>query len=343
MAKLRVALVGCGKIGQKHLQALVHTKMMDLVATVDQDVEKAAAAAVAFDAASYSSIQELCHEHPDIEAAIIATPSGTHPQLVEEALSQNLHVLLEKPMALLAQDARHMIDLAKQRGRVFAVTHFYRLLPTVTMALDAFNEGKLGRLVEGSLSVRYSRPEAYYEAESWRGTRSMDGGVLYNQAIHGLDAMLQFSGPIVEVFGYGAALTHDIEVEDTFVAVLRTRQGALLTVNATTSVAEVNLEERLSLIGSEGSVVLGPTVHQVDFWRVAGDDEEAIKSEVGEAPIRSGWKSHAEALADFSEAVQNHRAARLSAESVLHTIEVIEALLTASQTGRPVAINPPSS
>ncbi len=343
MAKLKVALVGCGKIGHKHLQALVHTKMMDLVATVDQDAEKAAAAAVAFDAASYSSIQELCHEHPDLEAAIIATPSGSHPQVVEEALFQNLHVLLEKPMALKARDARHMIDLAEQRGRVLAVTHFYRLLPTVMMALDAFREGKLGRLVEGSLSVRYSRPEAYYQAETWRGTQSMDGGVLFNQAIHGLDALLQFTGPIVEVFGYGAALTHDIEVEDTFAGVLRTREGALLTLNATTSVAEVNLEERMALVGSEGSVVLGPTVHQVDFWRVMGDDEEAVKSEMGEVPLRSGWKSHAEALADFLEAVQHHHVPRLSAGSALHTIEVIEALLTASQTGRPVVINPPSS
>ncbi|WP_338055129.1 Gfo/Idh/MocA family oxidoreductase [Sulfobacillus harzensis] len=335
---MRAALVGCGKIGQKHLQAMVHTQVVDLAATVDLDLERAAAAAVPFDAAPFTSLSEMCRAFPDVEAVVIATPSGTHRQLVEEAMGHNLHVLVEKPIALSALDADHMVNLAAQRGRVLAVSHFYRLLPTVSMALAAFHEGKLGRLVEASLSVRWSLPQSYYDAAPWRGTQAVDGGVLYNQAVHGLDTLLEFTGPILEVFGYAATLTHDIEVDDTFVGVMRAANGALVTVNATTSVAEGNLEERLAVVGSEGSLILGPSIQQVDFWRVAEDDEEAVKSEVGQMPLRSGWKSHADALLDFTQAILEGRKPRLSGQGALHVMEVIDALLRSSQTGQPVTL-----
>ena len=338
VSNVQVALVGCGKIGQKHLQALVHTKSMTLVATVDADREKAAAAAVAFDAAYYTSMAELFLAHPALDAVIIATPSGTHPPLAKEALNRDLHVLVEKPMALTAVDAMAMVRLAEQRRRVLAVTQFNRLLPVISLALETFREGRLGSLVEGGISVRWSRPQSYYDVAPWRGTRAMDGGVLFNQAIHALDILLQFSGPIREVFAYADTLTHQIEAEDTAVGVLRSEGGALLSLSATTSVAESNLEERITVVGSKGSVVLGPTVQQVEFWRVPEEDEDALKEEIGEAPARSGWQSHADALRDFERAIRTGSPPQLSGSSAVHVIRVIEALVTSAAQHRPVLV-----
>ncbi len=338
MSNLQVALIGCGKIGQKHLQALVHSKTVDLVATVDTDAEKAAAAAVAFDAAHYSDLESLAQHHPQLDGVIIATPSGTHRPLTEQALSHDWHVLVEKPMALSARDAQAMVETAAKRGRTLTVTQFNRLLPTVSLAMETFRQGRIGRLVEGGISVRWARPQSYYDAAPWRGTRAMDGGVLFNQAIHALDVLLQFSGPIAEVFAYAGTLTHHIEAEDTVAAALRAANGALLTINATTSVAETNLEERIVLVGDNGSMVLGPTVQQVEFWRVPEDDEDDVKQDVNQAPARSGWQSHADALMDFEQAIKTGRPSRLTGESAVHVIEVIEAIMRSAEEGQPVSL-----
>lgn len=339
LANLRVALVGCGKIGQKHLQALVHTKSIELIATMDMEPEKAAAAAVAFDAAHYSDVDTLFRSHPELDAVIVATPSGTHRRLVEAALDSHLHVLVEKPIALSSADAHAMVALARQRNRILAVTQFNRLLPTVTLALETFHEGRLGRLVEGGISVRWSRPQSYYDADPWRGSKAMDGGVLFNQAIHALDLLLQFAGPIQEVFAFAGTLTHEMECEDTVAGVLKAANGALLTVNATTSVAEANLEERITVVGSHGSLVLGPTVQEVEFWRVPDEDEDEIRQEVREAPARAGWQSHADALLDFEAAITNGRATRLAGDSTCAVIEVIEALLRSAETGQRIMLS----
>jgi UDP-N-acetyl-2-amino-2-deoxyglucuronate dehydrogenase len=339
---LRVALVGCGKIGQKHLQALVHRRLFELVATVDADLDKASAAAVAFDAAPYDALDAALRDFPDLDAVIVATPSGTHRMLVETAFRSNKHVLVERPMALTAADARDLVEMAEERHRVLAVTQFNRLLPSVALALETYRQGRLGRLVQGGVAVRLSRLQSYYDAAPWRGTRSMDGGILFNQAIHAMDVLLQFSGPIVEAFAYGAILTHQIETEDTMVGVLRAESGALLTVEATTSVADGNLEERVVIIGDQGSLVLGPTIQQVQFWRVPGDDEDEIREEINQAPARAGWHSHADALEDFARAVGERETPKLSGRSALHAIEVIEALLRSAECGIPVALGQPA-
>lgn len=341
MSSLRVALVGCGKIGQKHLQALVHRRMLELVATVDVDLEKASAAAVAFDATPYDSLDAALRDFPDLDAVIVATPSGSHRVLAEAALRSNKHVLVEKPMVLNAIDARALVELAEERHRVLAVNQFNRLLPSVALALETYRQGRLGRLVQGSVSVRLSHLQAYYDAAPWRGTRSMDGGILFNQAIHAMDILLQFSGPIAEAFAFSATLTHQIETEDTLVGVLRAESGALLSVEATTSVADSNLEERVVVIGDQGSLVIGPTLQQVASWRVPGDDEDAVREEINQAPARAGWHSHADALEDFARAVGERETPKLSGRSALHAIEVIEALLRSCEQKRPIAVSQP--
>lgn len=330
-----MALVGCGRIGQRHLQALIHCSTVDLVATVDADPEKSSAAAVPFDAASYDDMDSLFARHPDLDGVIIATPSRTHRELALEAFAHGLHVLVERPMALTVDDAKAMIRSAAERGRILAVTQLNRLLPTVSTALETFREGRIGRLVEGGVSVRWSRSQEYYESAEWR---TVDGGVLFNQAIHALDVLLQFSGRIKDVFAFTGTLTHDLQCEDTVAAVLRAENGALLTVNATTSAFDSDLEERLVVLGDSGSLVLGPTMQQVEFWRVPDDDEEQIKQGVNGRPVRPSWQTHLDALTDFCDAVAAHEPARLSGESTLHVVEVIEALARSAQSGQVVAV-----
>lgn len=337
MAKVRLALVGCGKIGQKHLQALVHQKTAELVATVDPELDRAVAAAVAFDADAYDTLEAMV-QATEVDAVILATPSGTHRELAQKALAHGLHVMVEKPLALSLRDAETIVQAGLDAQRVVTVTHFNRLLPSVSTALDAYHDGRLGRLLEGGVAVRWARPQSYYDAAGWRGTRAMDGGVLYNQAIHALDILLQFMGPAREVFAYADTLTHDIETEDTVGAVIRFASGAIATVNATTCVPETNLEERVSVVGEKGAVVIGPTAQTLATWRVQGDDEDQVRGRVAGLPARAGWQSHLDALEDFSHAILGNRPPLLEAKTALPVLAVIEAMMRSVDDHRPVPV-----
>lgn len=337
MSPLKLALVGCGKIGQKHLQALVHLDEAALVATVDPNLEQAQAAAVAFDAAAFSDLKTALDE-VELDAAIVATPSGLHPELTQLALEHGLHVLVEKPLALSYREGRTLVDLAAQAGRVLAVTHFNRLLPSVARLLAACRDGRLGRPLTAEVTVAWNRPQSYYEEASWRGTRAMDGGILFNQAIHAMDVLVQAVGPAAEAQAWSDTFNHAIETEDALVGTVRFQSGALATVLATTSVARANLEERIVVIGEAGAAAVGPTASQLLYWRVEGEDEEAVRSAVASAPSRTGWQSHWEALQDFVGAIRRGEPANLSGESALPALALVEALTRSAREGRRVSL-----
>ncbi|AUW95095.1 MAG: gfo/Idh/MocA family oxidoreductase [Sulfobacillus thermosulfidooxidans] len=335
---IRTALIGCGKIGQKHLQALVHQQALELVATVDPDRAKADAAAVAFDAEAFDDAL-AAFDAMDLDAAIIAAPSGLHRALAFQALDRGLHVMIEKPLALSYHDAQAIVDYGRQRGVVVVVTQFNRMLPTVSKLLAAHQEGRLGRVVNGGVAVRWARPQSYYDEAPWRGTFAMDGGVLFNQAIHALDVLLQVMGPVDEVFAHTATLTHAIEAEDTVAGSLRFVSGALASVVATTCVPQTNLEERITVVGDQGVVMIGPTVQQIATWRVGTDDEAAVRQAILDLPSRPSWQSHHDALQDFAEAIVRQTPARLDAATALPSIQVIEGLMRSGREGRVVKMD----
>lgn len=336
---VRVGMIGCGKIGQKHLQALAHLPDLALVATADPDLARAEAAAVPFDAKAYASPTAMVTSG-SLDAVIVATPSGLHPELAMMAMEQGLDVLVEKPLALSWGEAKALTQFADDAGLILAVTHFNRMLPAVRRVLTAVREGKLGRLLSGGVAVRWSRPQAYYDEAPWRGTRAMDGGILFNQAIHALDLAVQVFGAAEEAFAFLGTLTHAIEAEDVVAGAIRFESGALCSVAVTTSVPETNLEERLTLIGSDGVAILGPQIAHLQTLQ-GTDGEEAdtqVLRELEAEPPLPTWKSHWNALQDFAMAVQNRTEPVLSAASTLQVLALVEAMTRSGLEGRPVPL-----
>lgn len=338
MAPISLALVGCGRLGQRHLQAIIHCPDALLAATVDVEGEKARAAAVAFDASAYDSLTALLANGPRIDGLIIATPSGTHQGLAREALEHDLHVLVERPMTLALRETAELVRLAQSRGKYLAVTHSHRLVESVSTALDRCRTGRLGRILEGNAALRWSRPQSYYDVPAWRGNAAMDGGVIWNQALHMVDLVAAFAGPVDTVFALTATLSHRMESEDTAVAVLQCRNGALFTFNATTSVHNNDLEERLTIVGDQGSIVLGPTLREIDQWLVEGDDEEALRHRFAQPSAQASWHHQWLALEDFRQAIQTGRAPELAADRVMHAAEIVEALYASARAGGPVSV-----
>jgi UDP-N-acetyl-2-amino-2-deoxyglucuronate dehydrogenase len=337
-AVVRLGLIGCGKIGQKHLQALAHLPDAQLVATADTDPERAAAAALAFDAQSFPGADEL-YASGLVDAVIIATPSGLHPALALAAMEQGLDVLVEKPLALRYRDALRLTRFAEDAGLVLAVTHFNRMLPAVSRVLDLAASGYFGTLLSGGVAVRWARPQTYYDEAGWRGTRAMDGGMLFNQGIHALDLAVAAFGPASEVFCYLDTKTHAIEAEDVVAGAVKFQSGALLTVAATTSVPRTNLEERLTLVGTEGVAVLGPDISKIAVLRGPDPDHDnQVIADLAKEVTWPSWRSHLNALEDFVRAVRSRTSPALSARSTLHVLALIEALTESGLRGEPVML-----
>ncbi|MDI3281636.1 MAG: Gfo/Idh/MocA family oxidoreductase, partial [Bacillota bacterium] len=323
-------LVGCGAVSSKFTEAFLRLPEAKLVAAAD--VVPAAAERVAgpFGARAYTDYRRLL-EDPAVEAVIIATPSGLHARMAREALEAGKHVLVEKPLALSAQDAREVLRLAEAEGLCVGTVHPNRYYPTSRMVYEAVRSGRLGRLSHGVAAVRWNRNTAYYEDAPWRKDRGMDGGVLLNPAWHALDLLLWFMGPAVEACGMYATRIHDIEADDVVVASLRFESGALGVVEATTNVYPRNLEETISIFGESGTIVLGGSrIDALRVWRMEGEEEDRVLAQWGErtAPPHERWWAHGQVLRSFVEQIREGRPLGTNAEDAVLVLATAEAILS---------------
>ncbi|CAB1130185.1 Gfo/Idh/MocA family oxidoreductase [Candidatus Hydrogenisulfobacillus filiaventi] len=337
MERLGLGLVGCGKEGQRYLQALVHLPQARLAGAADADPERARAAALAFEVPAYASLEGLLAD-PAVQAVVVATPTGTHAPLAAAALEAGRPVLVEPPLALDYGEAARLVELAARRGLALAVSHHPRLLPPVQRLLQAAGEGRLGRLLLGEAVGVWPRPLSYYQEAPWRASVEAGGGVHLTQAVHFFDLLIGLFGPAAQVTALGATLAHALPVPDSLTAAVRFRSGALATLAFTTAAARVAAGERLTVIGSEGAAVVGPNLQELEAWRVPGDDEETVRQEMAGLPARSGWQGQWDALADFVEAVQEGRPPVLGADTTLEGVALIQAVTRAARQGRPVPL-----
>lgn len=296
----RLGLIGCGAISSKHLEALCHLAHARLVAVADTDEMRARQLAMKAAGeslvATYSDYRAML-DRPDVDGVIIATPSGLHARMALDAMDAGKHVLVEKPLALKLEDADLMIRKSDETKRTLAVVHHNRFNQATQLLKKTIDSGTMGRLIWGSASVRWFRPQSYYSDSGWRGTVAMDGGVLFNQAIHHIDLLLWFMGDVESFAGFRATLGHDMEAEDTAVVSLRFQSGALGSIDATTCAFPRNLEESITVIGERGSVIMGGSgFDSFRVWRVDGTDEPPVFCE------RPKWYGHYLVIKDFIEA-----------------------------------------
>lgn len=269
---VRFALIGCGRISDKHLRGLVDTGGAATLAGVCDPVrERARAAGEAHDAPWFESVEALL-AGCDAEVAIVGSPSGMHAEHVEAAAAAGLHVVCEKPLAVRLEDADRMIAACAAAGRRLWVSKQLRLTPRLSTLARVAREGAFGRIYLAEVNVFWTRPQSYYDEAPWRGTRQYDGGALMNQASHHLDLLPWIVGDVQSVQGATATLARDIECEDTGAAVLRFAGGGIGTVAVTMLTYPKNLETSLTILGERGTVKIGgPALDQLLTWQVEGD------------------------------------------------------------------------
>lgn len=279
---IKFALVGCGRIAKRHSELLGHDQIKgaSLVAVCDLSEDKARDIGEQFNVPWFTDMHKMMSE-VNIDAVSVLTESGLHSKNVLELAQYSKHIVVEKPMALTLQDADNMIRACDEAGCRLFVIKQNRFNVPVLKTREALESGRFGKLVMGTVRVRWCRPQAYYDQDPWRGTWAMDGGVLTNQASHHIDLLEWMMGDVESVYAMSTTALADIETEDTAVIALRFANGALGVIEATTATRPIDLEGSLSLLGENGTVEIGGfAVNQMKVWNFvepAEDDDRVME------------------------------------------------------------------
>lgn len=276
--KLRLALVGCGRIAQNHIAALKqHADRAEWVAVCDNQPEQLAKAVELTGAPGFASLDALL-AGSDADLVVLATPSGLHPRQAIKVAQAGRHVLSEKPMATKWDEGVAMVRACRDAGVKLFVVKQNRLNATLQLVKRAVDQGRFGRLAMVAVNVFWTRPQAYYDAAPWRGRWDLDGGAFMNQASHYVDMVDWLVGPVDNVHAYTATLARNIEAEDTGVMSLRLRNGALASINVTMLTHNKNFEGSITLLGERGTVrVGGVAVNKIEHWEFDTPHEDDAK------------------------------------------------------------------
>jgi UDP-N-acetyl-2-amino-2-deoxyglucuronate dehydrogenase len=284
--KLRFALVGCGRIAQNHFEAMArHAERVELVDVCDTDAVALRAAQDKTGARGHASLSQLL-EHTSADCVVLATPSGQHPAQAAEVAKSGRHVMTEKPMATRWQDGLAMVRACDEAGVRLFVVKQNRRNRTLQLLKRAVTQERFGRIYMVTVNVFWSRPQSYYDSAAWRGTWEFDGGAFMNQASHYIDLLDWLIGPVESVMAYTGTLARNIEVEDTGVAALKWRNGAMGSVNVTMLAHPKNFEGSITILGEKGTVrVGGVAVNDIQHW--AFERPDAMDAELADASYQT--------------------------------------------------------
>jgi UDP-N-acetyl-2-amino-2-deoxyglucuronate dehydrogenase len=355
MARLRTALVGTGKVAHLHAQALRSLPESDFVAVCGRPSARLDAFAAGYGVSAHTDVGDMIAK-AGVQAVCVCTPHPGHAAPTIEAARAGVHVLVEKPMASTLADCDAMMAAAKAGGAVIGVVSQRRFYPACGRIRAALDAGSVGAPVLGTATIFGWRDEAYYRSDPWRGSWTGEGGgVLVNQSPHQLDLLLWYMGEVAEVFGYWANLNHPyIEVDDTAVAVVRFRSGALGNIVVSNS-QNPGINARVSVHGSNGASVGvqtdGGAMFIAGSTRIADAAFNDIWTVPGEEAAPAAWRRQDEALfaggdpmahfhrlqvADFLGAVIAGRPPLVTAADGRRTVELFTAVYRATRDGRPV-------
>lgn len=312
-----------------------------MVAVADPEPIRLAKATAMVGVPGYADLHEMMRAHKDIDVVCVLTPSGLHPEHVIAVANYGRHVIVEKPMALDIRDARMMVDHCARAGvRLFVVKQNRFNVPVVKLR-ESLDAGRFGQLVMGSVRVRWSRDQNYYDQDAWRGTWAYDGGVFMNQASHHVDLLVWLLGEPVRVWATARRALVNIETEDTGVAVITFANRTIGVVEATTAVRPKDLEGSVSLLGAKGSVVInGFAVNKLETWKFSepiAEDADILERFSENPPDVYGY-GHARYLAHVTEAIRTGAPALVEGVEGLRSLVVINAIYESIATGREVSL-----
>lgn len=339
---LKFALVGCGRIAKRHAELLGSRQIRDagLAAVCDVVRGKAETIARPFRVPAYTDMHMMMEqEQPDV--AVVLTESGRHAEHAIALAPYGKHLIVEKPIALTLDDADAMIRACDRHGvRLFVVKQNRFNIPVLKLR-EALETGRFGKLVMGTIRVRWCRRQDYYDQDPWRGTWALDGGVLTNQASHHVDLLEWMMGEVETVFAKSTTALVDIETEDTAVVLLKFRSGALGLIEATTATRPKDIEGSISILGQHGAVEIGGfAVNEIKVWQfetpLPSDEEVRTRYSVNPPNVYGfGHQAYYEHVVDC---ILNDRQHLVDGLEGRRSLELISAIYESVETGREVSL-----
>jgi len=342
MEKIRFALVGCGNIAKKHTHVINnYLDNAEIVAFCDVVEERVLEYSDKYGAPAFSSATEMMEKIGDkIDIVNILTPSGIHARNVAELAPYGKPLVIEKPIALRLDEADEILRICdRHRVKIFVV-HQNRYNLPIIKAREALEQGYFGKLVMGTVRLRWKRDQSYYDSAEWRGTWAYDGGVFTNQASHHIDMLTWFMGPVYSVKAIGVTRLSKIECEDTGAAILRFTDGSIGIIEATTATRPKDLEGSISILGEKGNVVIGGFyMNELVTWEF--EDRHPIDDQIFEKYGRNpeGWGYNlGEYLKDVIDAVVNNHTGLVDGLEGRKSLELISAIYESIETGEEIVL-----
>ena len=356
MQKIKTAIIGCGKVSDLHAAALKRTPEAQFVAVYSRNPEKARQYGEKYGVRGFCDIREMIAA-AGVEAVIVCTPHPAHRDAAVMAAEAGAHVLVEKPLASTLQDCDAMLAAAKKAKVKIGVVCQRRFYSPVQRMRRAIEQGKIGKPALGTVLMLGWRDQKYYESDPWRGHwRAEGGGVLVNQAPHQLDLLQWFMGPIDELFGVWSNINHPyIEVDDSAVAVIRFRSGALGNIVVSNS-QKPGLYGKVHVHGQNGasvgvqtdggamfiagmSSIQEPPVN--DLWTVPGEEPMLAQWKQEDSDLFNGLENSMAhyfqlQISDFLRAITENREPLVTGEDGRKTVEIFTAIYRSQQTHLPV-------
>ena len=329
---VRFAIIGCGRIAYRHIEAILQNPDAELAALCDLDLERAKERNKSVNVALYRDYNEMLAKE-DVDVVSIMTPSGMHAEHAIEIISKyKKHILVEKPMSLRVDEGQRLIDVAKQNSVKLFVAHQNRLNKSVQKIKTEIEKGRFGRISIATVRLRWSRGQAYYDRDPWRGTWALDGGVLTNQAIHHIDLLRWLVGDVKSVSAIAKTQFVNVEVEDTACVWLTFENGALGMIEATNTVRPLgkDIEASISILGENGvSIVEGASVNKMTTWTF----EDVDLSTFSENPPNVYGFGHDRIIDNVIEVISGKGTPLISGEDALRSIKLLNAIYGSVEQG----------
>lgn len=329
MDQIKFAVVGVGNIGRRHLAVIDADERSQLVAICDTDESICKEQSALYgDVAWYTDFSEMLAA-TDADVISICTPHGLHKEMAMDVAKAGKHSLVEKPMALSAQDSEEMIKCAEEHGTKLFVVKQNRYNTPIALTKDAILSGKLGKIFMVQCNVLWNRHQGYYNDSDWRGSKDMEGGALYTQVSHFIDLLIWWFGDITEARTLIDTLNHEIEIEDCGVSALRFKTGVIGSLMWTTCVYNKNYEGSITVIGEKGTIKVGGRyLNTIEFWDVQSyplPEGLVFEDQPNNYGKYQGTSSnHDKVVNDISRKLLNERRDVVEGDEGIKSIEAIE-------------------
>jgi len=338
--KIKIAVVGCGRISKKHFEAInKHDSDLELVSICDSNQYVLDQHTAELSVNGYTSMKAML-QSVEIDIVVICTPSGIHPDQTVLAAEHGVHVMTEKPMATRWNDGLRMVRACDKAGVRLFVVKQNRKNSTLQLLKRAITEKRFGKIYMVHLNVFWTRPQEYYDSAKWRGTWELDGGAFMNQASHYVDLIDWLIGPVDSIQAMTATQARDIEVEDTGVMNIRWRSGTLGSMSVTMLTYPKNYEGSITIIGEKGTVrVGGIAVNEIEKWEFEDgkDFDEQVASASYETTSVYGF-GHPLYYKNVIAVLQGKAEPETDGREGLKSLEVLIAAYLSARDGRTISL-----